>query len=78
MIGRSGLGPLRSKAALLASVAALAPLAGHADNPAEVLELTQVEVVGTTLLPTSSGMLVTGWGKGTTNIVAIPLAATGP
>ena len=53
MIGRSGLGPYRSKAALLASVAALAPLAGHADNPAEVLELTQVEVVGTTLLPGS-------------------------
>lgn len=45
--------PHRLTATSLAFVAALAPLAGRADNPAEVLELPQVQVVGTTLLPGS-------------------------
>ncbi len=43
--------------ALLFSLLASAPLASRADNPAEVLELPQVQVIGTTLLPGSGVVL---------------------
>ena len=43
----------RLASAILASAAVLLPVSGRAGNPAEVLELPQVQIVGTTLLPGS-------------------------
>ena len=49
----AGLGPHPFAVALSALIVALTPRAVRAENPAEILELPQVQVIGTTLLPGS-------------------------